>query len=86
MFMIQFYSIIKEFFGQMGIKDKEACEKSYEEMYDSEYLQHLEDICNSLHIKCDLEYDNTDELCKKVFHTQDMIDQKIRKILKKIED
>ena len=52
MFVVQLYSIMKDYFELNGVKEKEAEEdiKTYSEMYDQEYLDKLLSIADSLFI------------------------------------
>lgn len=91
MFVVQLYSIMKDYFELNGVKEKEAEEdiKTYSEMYDQEYLDKLLSIADSLFIdieSIDFDFMDEDELVECVGNIQYEIEEKIKKELYKLAE
>ena len=91
MFVVQLYSIMKDYFELNGVKEKEAEEdiKTYSEMYDQEYLDKLLSIADSLFIdieSIDFDFMDEDELVECVGNIQYEIEEIIKKELYKLAE
>lgn len=91
MFVVQLYSIVKEYFELNGVKNKEAAEdmKSVSEMYDEEYINKLLSIADSLFTNMssvELHYSNEEELANTVFDIQYEIEEKIKAEMHKLAE
>lgn len=91
MFVVQLYSIVKEYFELNGVKNKEAEEdkKSYSEMYDEEYIDKLLSIANSLFTNMssvELHYSDEEELANAVWNIQYEIEEKIKAEMHKLAE
>lgn len=80
---IQLYSDMKEYFGKNGIKEHQSnMGLPYEEMYNEEYCNWLSHFYNCLLLKeCDLQHNDIDELCEKVWEAQYEIETKLKEKL-----
>lgn len=80
---IQLYSDLKNYFEHNGVKEHQSKQDvSYEEMYDEQYCDWLSHFYNCLLLKeCDLEYEDIDELCEKVWNAQYEIETKLKERL-----
>ena len=91
MFVVQLYSIMKDYFELNGVKEKESEEdiKTYSEMYDQDYLDKLLSTADSLFIdieSIDFDFMDEDELVECVGNIQYEIEEKIKKELYKLAE
>ena len=77
---VQLWHDMKEYFQNNGVKEYQS-EKdvSYEEMYDEQYCNWLSHFYYCTFNKpCDLESEDIDELCEKVWNIQYEIETKLK--------
>lgn len=91
MFVVQLYSIMKQYFELNGVKEQEAREdiKTDSEMYNKEYLDELSNIADSLFINmASIDFDSMDEdeLVNTVGNIQYQIEEKIKDELYKLAE
>lgn len=85
MLNIQLWKDLKEYFEHNGVKEHQSEIMSYEDMYDKDYCDWLSHFYTCLFNKsCDLDHNNIDELCEKVWNAQYEIETKLKEEFKKL--
>lgn len=84
---IQLWHDMKEYFEHNGVKEWQSDNTSYEEMYNEEYCDWLSHFyyC-TFNEPCDLEYEDIDELCDKVWKAQSRIEEDLRRRFNELEE